>query len=101
MKITAELLELWERPQLRDEGIGQLMELCEARQRDAGDSPFTCPVNELRRVLGMSHLHPSLVWWMFRVLEEEGVIECVDRGAPNMKGKKGKSTMWRYKFPMD
>jgi hypothetical protein len=38
--------------------------------------------------------------YLLHVLEEEGVIDCVERGAPHKRGEKGKSTMWRYKLPM-
>jgi hypothetical protein len=33
-------------------------------------------------------------------LECNGVIECVDRGALNSPGKKGKPTMWQYRLPI-
>jgi len=32
---------------------------------------------------------PKQARWLLHQLERLGVVECIDRGAPNMKGKKG------------
>jgi len=34
--------------------------------------------------------------WIQHKLERAGVIQCIERGAPHIEGKRGKSTLWRY-----
>jgi hypothetical protein len=82
-----------------DINIAKLAALCRELQRDAGARPFICPVNVVQEFLGLRW--PSQANYLLYVLEDEGVIECIDRGAPNKPGKKGKPTLWRYKFPLD
>jgi hypothetical protein len=82
-----------------DVEIGKLAALCRELQRDAGDRAFICPVNVVKDFLNLRW--PSQANWLLHELENEKVIECVDRGAPNTTGKKGKATMWRYKLPID
>jgi hypothetical protein len=73
--------------------------LCRELQRDAGDRPFICPVSVVQQFLNLRW--PSQANYLLHVLEEEKVIECVERGAPNTVGKRGKPTLWRYKLSMD
>jgi hypothetical protein len=73
--------------------------LCRELQRNAGNRAFLCPVNILVEFVPVRW--PAQASWLLHVLERHGVIECVDRGAPNLSGKKGKSTVWRYKLPID
>jgi len=44
---------------------------------------------------------PSQAAWLLHVLEQERVIECVDRGVPNTPGNKGKPSLWRYSLPVE
>jgi hypothetical protein len=81
-----------------DVHVGKVAALCRELQRDAGQRGFICPVNAVQQFLSLRW--PQQANYLLHVLEDEGVIECVDRGAPNEPGKKGKSTMWRYKLPM-
>ena len=73
--------------------------LCRELQRDAGERGFICPVNVVQQFVNLRW--PAQAHWLLHQLELNGVIECVDRGAPNLPGKKGKSTIWRYKLPLD
>jgi hypothetical protein len=82
-----------------DEEIELLASLCRELQRDAGDKPFICPVNVAQQFLGLRFA--TAANRLIHELEYEKVIECVDRGAPNRLGKKGKPTLWRYKLPME
>jgi hypothetical protein len=68
-------------------------------QRDAAEKSFICPVNVIVRFLPLSH--PEKAKRILLVLEQTGVIECVERGAPHMPGKPGKSSIWRYKRNMN
>jgi Toprim domain-containing protein len=77
----------------------KLAALCRELQREAGTRAFICPVNMAQQFLNLRW--PSGAHWLLHQLELNGVIECVDRGAPNKKGEKGKATMWRYKLPID
>jgi hypothetical protein len=43
----------------------------------------------------------SQACWLLHVLKNEKVMQCVDRGAPNLTGKKGKATLYRYLYPME
>jgi hypothetical protein len=82
-----------------DVEVGALAALCRELQRDAGDRAFICPVNVVKDFLNLRW--PSQANWLLHELENEKVIECVDRGAPNTQGKKGKPTMWRYTLATD
>jgi hypothetical protein len=82
-----------------DEDLAKLAVLHRELQRDAGDRPYICPVNVAQEFLNLRW--PSQANYLNHVLEEEKVIECVERGAPNKPGQKGKSTFWRYKYPLD
>jgi hypothetical protein len=82
-----------------DTEIERLAALCRELQRDAGDRPFICPVNVVQQFLGLRW--PNQANYLLHVLEDENVLECAARGAPNKKGEKGKATMWRYKLPID
>jgi Toprim-like len=73
--------------------------LCRELQRDAGNRAFICPVSVVQAFLNLRW--PSQANYLLHVLEDEKVLECVERGAPNTKGKKGKPTFWKYKLPMD
>jgi hypothetical protein len=73
--------------------------LCRELQRDAGERGFICPVSVVQQFVNLRW--PAQAHWLLHQLELNGVIECVDRGAPNTPGKKGKSTIWRYRFPLD
>ena len=79
-----------------DEQVHRLAALCRELQRDAGDRPFICPVGVVMDFLELRWR--SQAGWLLQVLEEEKVIECVNRGEPNKPGKMGKSTLWRYKL---
>src|SRR5262245_21622963 len=81
-----------------DVEIARLAALCRELQRDAGARPFICPVNVVQEFLGLRW--PSQANYLLHVLEQEEVIECVDRGSPHRCGQKGKPTMWRYKLPL-
>jgi hypothetical protein len=70
--------------------------LCRELQRDAGNRGFICPVNVVQQFLNLRW--PAQAHWLLHQLECNGVIECVDRGAPNKPGRKGKPTLWRYKL---
>jgi len=72
--------------------------LCRELQRDAGDRGFICPVNIVQQFSNLRW--PAQAHWLLHQLECNGVIECVDRGAPNIPGKKGKPTIWRYRLPI-
>ena len=72
--------------------------LCRELQRDAGDRGFICPVNVVQQFLNLRW--PAQAHWLLHQLECNGVLECVDRGAPNTPGKKGKPTIWRYRLPI-
>jgi hypothetical protein len=81
-----------------DETVAALAALCRELQRDAGDRPFICPVSVAQQFLGVKGRATAA--WFLTVLEDEKVIECVDRGVPNKRGVKGKPTLWRYKLPL-
>jgi hypothetical protein len=68
-------------------------------QRDAGEKSFICPVNVIVRHVPLSH--PEKAKRILFVLEKAGVIQSVERGAPHMPGKPGKSSIWRYKRRMN
>jgi len=76
----------------------RLAALCRELQRDAGTHAFICPVNVVQQFLDFGH--PSPANYVLHVLEQHKVIECVERGAPNKPGVKGKPTFWRYKLPL-
>jgi hypothetical protein len=82
-----------------DVELAKLAALCRELQRDALDRLFICPVNVVQRFLNLRW--PSQANYLLHVLETEHVIECVDRGAPNKLGQKGKSTKWKYKLSLD
>jgi hypothetical protein len=82
-----------------DEELARLAALCRELQHDAGDRAFICPVNVVQQFLHLPW--PNQANWLLHVLENEGVIECVERGIPNKPGQKGKPTLWRYKLPME
>jgi hypothetical protein len=73
--------------------------LCRELQRDAGERGFICPVSVVQQFVDLRW--PAQAHWLLHQLELNSVIECVDRGAPNTPGKKGKPTIWRYRFPLD
>src|SRR5262249_26436689 len=79
-----------------DEAI-KVAALCRELQRIAGDRGFICPVNIVQQFLGLRW--PAQANWLRQLLERHGVIKCVDRGMPNTLGRKGKPTIWRYKYP--
>jgi hypothetical protein len=76
-----------------------LASLCRELQREAGERSFICPVNVVQRFL--NRRFPEEANRLLHQLERHKVIECVDRGAPNKVGVKGKPTFWRYKLPLD
>jgi hypothetical protein len=78
--------------------LSKLAALHRKLQRIAGDRPYICPVNVAQAFLNLRW--PSQANWLNHVLENEHVIECVDRGVPNKPGQKGKPTMWKYKLPL-
>jgi hypothetical protein len=59
---------------------------------------FICPVNIVQKFLNFRW--PEQARLLLKVLETEKVIECVERGARNKPGQKGRPTLWRYKLPM-
>jgi hypothetical protein len=81
-----------------DVRIAKLAAFCRELQRNAGKRAFICPVNIAQRFLALPR--PAQAAWLLHVLEEEGVLECIDRGAPNKAGERGKPTLWRYLYPM-
>lgn len=82
-----------------DEELAKLAALHRELQRDAGDRPYICPVNVAQAFLNLRW--PSQANYLNHVLEEEKVIECVERGAPNKPGQKGKPTFWQYRLSLD
>jgi hypothetical protein len=64
-------------------------------QRDAGEKCFICPVNVIVGFVPLRFAEQARR--ILFVLEQTGVIECVQRGAPHMPGKPGKSSIWHYK----
>jgi hypothetical protein len=72
----------------------KLAGLCRELQKDARDRAFICPVNVVQQFLNLRWA--SGANWLLHQLEMNGVIECVDRGAPNKPGVKGKATLWKY-----
>lgn len=79
-----------------DELVAKLAALCRELQREAGERPFICPVNVVQQFLDLRWANQAN--YLLHVLEDEKVIECVERGAPNKPGQKGKPTLWRYKL---
>ena len=79
--------------------IANLAALCRELQRNSGDRPFICPVNVVQKFLRLRW--PSQANYLLHTLEDEEVIECVERGLPNRRGQKGKSTLWHFKLPLD
>jgi Toprim domain-containing protein len=68
-------------------------------QRAAGRGrSFICPVNILVDWVPFRWPEQARLWQAR--LEKEGVIECAERGAPHVRGKRGKSTLWRYMKPL-
>jgi hypothetical protein len=68
-------------------------------QRDAGvGCAFICPVNVIVEYAALGW--PQKAKWIQTVLERNGVIHCVERGAPHLEGKRGKSALWRYLQPL-
>jgi hypothetical protein len=82
-----------------NEAALRLAALCRELQRETGQRPFICSVNVAQKFLQLRW--PSQANYLLHILEGEKVIECVDRGRPNKPGVKGKTTLWRYKLPMD
>jgi hypothetical protein len=73
--------------------------LCRELQRNDESRPFICPVTIVVNFVPL-RWRPQANY-LLHILEDEGVIECVDRGLPHGHGQRGKPTMWRYKLPMD
>jgi hypothetical protein len=82
-----------------DVQIERLAALCRELQRAAKDRAFICPVSVVQDFLNLRWSTEANR--LLHELEDEGLIECADRGAPNRPGQKGKPTMWRYKLPLD
>ena len=82
-----------------DDELAKLAALHRELQRDARDRPYICPISVVVDFIPVRWR--SQAGWLTHVLEDEGVIECVERGASNKVGVKGKPTYWRYKFPLD
>jgi hypothetical protein len=68
-------------------------------QRDAGQKSFICPINVIVSFVPLRFAEQAKR--ILLVLEKAEVIECVERGAPHMPGKPGKSSIWRYKHSMN
>jgi hypothetical protein len=68
-------------------------------QRDAGEKSFICPVNVIVGFVPLRFAEQARR--ILFVLEQTGVIEYVERGAPHTPGKPGKSGVWRYKRSMN
>jgi hypothetical protein len=82
-----------------NEELAKLAALHRELQRDARDRPYICPIGVVVEFIPVRWR--SQAAWLTHVLEEEGVIKCVDRGTPNKVGVKGKPTCWRYVLPLD
>jgi hypothetical protein len=67
-------------------------------QREGGDRAYICPVNVIVQFAGLDW--PEQARWIQHKLEKAGVIQCFERGAPHTEGKRGKSTLWRYRKPL-
>src|SRR5262249_36573071 len=68
-------------------------------QSSAGGCSSVDPVNVIVRFVRLSP--PEKAKRILLVLEQAGVIECVERGAPHTPGKRGKSSVWRYNGSMN
>jgi hypothetical protein len=77
----------------------KLAALCRELQRERGDGPFLCPVNVTQKYFELRS--PKEANLLLQVLEAAKVLECVRRGERHKPGIKGKSTLWRYKLPLD
>jgi hypothetical protein len=82
-----------------DTELAALAAFCRELQRNTGERPFTCPVNIVQRLMRLRF--DTVANRLLAELEDEDVIKCVERGAPNLLGKKGKATLWRYLYPME
>jgi hypothetical protein len=67
-------------------------------QRD-GEKSFICPINVIVSFVPLRFAEQAKR--ILLLLEKATVIECVERGAPHMLGKPGKSSIWRYKRNMN
>jgi hypothetical protein len=81
-----------------DTELARLAALCRELQRNARDRAFICPINIAQSFLNLRW--PTQAKRLLDVLEEEGVIKCVERGAPNKPNEKGKPTFYRYFYPL-
>ena len=79
--------------------VAKLAALCRELQREAGDRPFICPVGVVLQFLSLQWR--SQAGWLLQVVEEEQVIECVDRGEPHKPGKEGQTDVVALKMPLD
>jgi hypothetical protein len=91
----ARSLPLPDLPGMNDR-VRKVAALMRELQRDAGDKSFICSVNVVTRFAALEH--PEKAKRLLLMLEKSGVIECVERGAPHLPGKPGKSSLWRYKL---
>lgn len=82
-----------------DVEVAKLAALHRELQRDAGERPYICPIGLAVDFIPVRWR--SQAGWLTHVLENEKVIECVDRGLSNKPGAKGKPTLWRYRLPLD
>jgi hypothetical protein len=82
-----------------DVEVAKLAALHRELQRDAGNRAYICPIGVVVDFIPVRWR--SQAGWLTQILEQEKVIECVDRGLPNKPGKKGRPTLWCYKLPLD
>jgi hypothetical protein len=82
-----------------NEELAKLAALHRELQRDARDRPYICSIGVVVEFVPVRWR--SQAGYLTHLLEEEGVIECIDRGLPRKPGQQGKPTYWRYKLPLD
>lgn len=69
----------------------------EALHRYARGRPFICPVGVVVDFIPVRWR--SQAAWLLDILEQEEVIECVDRGAPHKVGQKGTADLLALQIP--
>lgn len=74
----------------RSEPLISLANVCCVLQKNTGDQPFWLSTRDAGKVIGSDQMK---AWRYLKRLENEGVIECIERGT---RGTSGKATRYRY-----
>lgn len=85
-------------PGADDPNVLKVGALMRELQREAGDKSFICPVNIVVSFVPLRFAEQAKR--IQHVLEKKGAVTCVERGAPHLPGKPGKSSVWRYNLPL-